>query len=298
MKLAILSASAVFVLAVTALQSGARSNDPAPPSFDRVRRIDASTPRPASRSIRLMTWNIDRGTELERVGSAMEHNPADLYLLQEVDWNTERAHERDVTADLARELHFNAVFGIEFEELSQERGHPAYTGQATLTSLPIRASRILRFERQSGFWKPRSWVPSGMPLMQRRIGSRIALVSELSFAGQLLVVYNAHLESRSAGMIQSEQIDEILSDARRYPSDTAIILGGDLNTKYLAAIFLHKLERAGFTSALGEHIQRTHRIAMALDWIYAKGPVHLENGEVRRDVKGSDHYPIYATLRR
>jgi endonuclease/exonuclease/phosphatase (EEP) superfamily protein YafD len=132
--------------------------------------------------------------------------------------------------------------------------------------------------------------------MQRRLGDRIALVTELEFAGRLLVVYNAHLESRSFGRIQSEQLDEILADAKRYPPGTAIILGGDLNTKYLPSIFLHKLERAGFQSATGQRIERTHKIAMALDWIFSKGPVRLEEGRVRRDLKGSDHYPVYAEL--
>jgi len=35
----------------------------------------------------------------------------------------------------------------------------------------------------------------------------------------------------------------------------------------------------------------------APDWIFAKGPVKAEKGRVRRDFKGSDHYPIYTELR-
>jgi endonuclease/exonuclease/phosphatase (EEP) superfamily protein YafD len=133
--------------------------------------------------------------------------------------------------------------------------------------------------------------------MQRRLGSRVALISELEFGGRLLVVYNVHLESRSYGRIQALQIDEILSDLSRYPAGTAAILGGDLNTKYLPSIFVRKLERAGFYSATGRHIERTHKIAMALDWIFASGPVRLSEGEVRRDFRGSDHYPVFAALR-
>jgi endonuclease/exonuclease/phosphatase family metal-dependent hydrolase len=201
-----------------------------------------------------------------------------------------------VAADLANKLHLNFVYGVEFEELSQEHGRPAYIGQATLTRLPIRHARILRFQRQSGFWKPHSWIPSGLPLFQRRRGGRIALVTELEFAGRPLVVYNAHLESRSYGRIQAAQIDEMLADLRRYPPDTAIILGGDLNTKYMPSFFLHKLEKAGFHSATGQQIERTHTIAMALDWIFFRGPVKIENGRVRRDFHGSDHYPVYAEL--
>jgi endonuclease/exonuclease/phosphatase (EEP) superfamily protein YafD len=35
----------------------------------------------------------------------------------------------------------------------------------------------------------------------------------------------------------------------------------------------------------------------SLDWILARGPVKLEAGRVRRDISGSDHFPIFATLR-
>ena len=181
--------------------------------------------------------------------------------------------------------------------MSQEHGRQAFIGQATLTRLPIRRSRVLRFQHQSGFWKPRSWIPSSLPLMQRRLGSRIALATDLDLDGRLLVVYNLHLESRSYGRIQSEQLDEVLADLKQYPPDSAVIVGGDLNTKYFPSVFLRKLERAGFRSATGEHIERTVSIVMALDWIFAKGPVDVLQGTVRRDFKGSDHYPVYAELK-
>lgn len=262
-----------------------------------ARQLDLHpTAPPPSMPITVVTWNIDRGTHLETIGTELKNNPADLCLLQEVDWNAARSGQKDVAAELARKLNLNMAYGIEFEELSQEQGHPAYIGQATLSRFPIRRSRVLRFARQSGFWKPRSWLPSKLPLMQRRLGDRMALVTDLTVNGKLLVVYNAHLESRSMGFIQAAQLDEILADLKSYPVGTQAIIGGDLNSKYFPSTVLHKLERDGFHSALGEHIQRTHAIAMALDWIFIRGPYHWTNGAVRKDLQGSDHYPIYATL--
>jgi len=261
------------------------------------REIKTITPAADLRSVRVISWNIDRGYHLDQVISEISEKPAELCLLQEVDWGTARVGGADIGAELARRLRLDFTYAIEFEELSQERGHPAYMGQATLTRLPIRRSRVLRFANQSGFWKPHGWIPSSMPLMQRRMGNRVALVTDLQFAGQPLVVYNAHLESRSYGRIQMEQLDEILADLKsHYPADTAAIIGGDLNTKYLPSIFLHKLEREGFHSAIGERIERSHAIAMALDWIFMRGPMRWESGAVRKDWKGSDHYPVYAEL--
>lgn len=265
--------------------------------FDAARQLDLNPASPtASKPISVVSWNIDRGTHLDTIATELKQDPADLCLLQEVDWNATRSGQQDVGAELARRLGMNMAYGIEFEELSQEQGHPAYIGQATLSRFPIRRSRVLRFVRQSNFWKPHSWIPSKLPLMQRRLGSRIVLVTDLTVSGKLLVVYNAHLESRSMGFIQAAQLDEILADLKTYPSGTQAIIGGDLNSKYFPSTVLHKLEQDGFHSALGERIERTHAIAMALDWIFVRGPYHWSNGTVRRDLKGSDHYPIYATL--
>lgn len=199
---------------------------------------------------------------------------------------------------LAERLDMNAAYGMEFEELSQAKGDtPAYIGQATLTRLPLGEVRVLRFKRQSSFWQPHRWLPSSLPLMQRRLGSRITLVTELQFAGKLLVVYNPHLESRSMGKIQMEQLDEILADLDgHYPPGTNAIIGGDLNSKYNPSVFLHKLQKAGFQSALGDRIERTHKIAMALDWIFVRGPFTLTEGKVDKTAPGSDHYPIEVRL--
>jgi endonuclease/exonuclease/phosphatase family metal-dependent hydrolase len=250
------------------------------------------------KEIRIVTWNIDRGSRLDDVTEELRKSRADLCLLQEVDWNAARSEAKDVAFELAERLGMNASYGIEFEELSQERdGHPACIGQATLTRLPLRQSRVLRFKRQSTFWQPHRWLPSALPMMQRRLGSRIVLVTELQFAGQLLAVYNPHLESRSMGLIQTEQLDEILGDlAQRYPAGTNAMIAGDINSKYFPSVFLHKLEKPGFRSALGERIERTHKIAMALDWIFVRGPFTLEEGTVKRSAKASDHYPIMARM--
>ncbi len=272
---------------------------------DQVREIHATSDSQMARNaatigpqtLKVVSWNIDRGTDLAAIAAELRAQPADLLLLQEVDWNTRRTGRADVAGELAERLGINGVFAVEFEELGQESGAKAYTGQATLSRLPIRASRILRFRHQSQFWQSQAWLPSSIPLFQRRTGERIALVTELTFSGRPLVVYNVHLESRSYGRIQMEQLDELLADAKRYPSDTSILLAGDLNTKYLPSLYLRKLERAGFQSCLGDKIERTHAIMMALDWIFARGPLKVEEGTVRKDSKGSDHYPIYANLR-
>jgi endonuclease/exonuclease/phosphatase (EEP) superfamily protein YafD len=109
-------------------------------------------------------------------------------------------------------------------------------------------------------------------------------------------VYNIHLESRSGGAIQTAQLNEILADLKTYPADTAVIIGGDYNSKYHPVALLHSLEKEGFHSVLGEKIERTHVLIGYLDWIFYKGPWMTEHGAVVRGTHASDHDLIEAEL--
>ena len=254
-----------------------------PPNFNIARVMKTIPGNGQVKSLRIVSWNIDHGSHLETIGNELAKTQPDLCLLQEVDWNASRSGDKDITSELARRLQLNAAYATEFQELSQ--GADAFIGQATLTRLPLLKARVLRFARQSGFWQPRSWLPPSLPLMQRRLGNRITLVTELEFAGKPLLVYNPHLESRSMGLIQADQLNEILADIAKYPAGTPVIIGGDLNTKYFPSVFLRKLEREGFKSATGESIERSHKIAMALDWIFVRGTgFQLEDGKVHREI--------------
>jgi len=192
----------------------------------------------------------------------------------------------------------NYVFALEFEELSQgppER--PAYHGQALLTKLPIRSSRILRFTNQSGFWKPRRLLKSSMPLWQRREGGRVALIAELDNGGKPLVVYNLHLESRGNDHLRLLQLEEVLEDMKRYPPETVIMIAGDLNSKTSHSALIPRLRESGYKSAFGDQRIRTHLFIGALDWIFARGPVEFERADVLRGIGGSDHFPLIADVR-
>lgn len=271
-----------------------------PPTFNVARVLPQPTGVRPGYPLRIVTWNIDHGQSFDAITKEIQQLSPDIATLQEVDQNTERAGSRDVAADLGRSTHMNVATAIEFQELSQGHdGHPAYIGQATLSRLPIRSARVLRFVTQSGFWKPRSWIPQSVPLLQRRLGNRVALVTELDFNGELLVVYNVHFESRSFAAIQMAQLDEVFADfAAHYPPSTPVILAGDLNSKYVPARYLHRLNAVGFQSANSDRIQRTHRIAMCLDWVFAHNLPPWAEGGVEYEAQGSDHYPVSARLSR
>lgn len=271
---------------------------PVPPSDTPVTGDFAAHSAKLDRSLRVITWNIDRGYNLDKIESTLTRLSADLMFFQEVDLHSRRAHDADVSRDLARSLGYNYAFGTAFQEMGQSvDGRPAYQGQATLCRCPIHNPRVLRFKRQSNWWKPHGFIPN-TGFFQRRLGGRVALVTELSIGRSLVIAYNVHFESRSAGAIQSAQLNEVLADLRRYPPGTPAIIGGDLNSKYNPSGVLHFLENQGFHSVLGEKIERTHVIIGYFDWIFYRGPWKITSGKVVRGSHASDHDPVVAELTR
>ena len=246
----------------------------------------------------ILDWNIDRGKAIDDIEGQMRQFLPDLCIFQEVDLDARRSGSLDVAKKIAEAFHMNYVFAPEFEELSQGTPEsPAYHGQAVLTKLPIRSSRMLRFANQSEFWKPRRLLKSSLPLWQRREGGRIALITELDNGGKPLVVYNLHLESRGNDRLRLLQLEEVLDDAKQYPPQTAVIIAGDLNSKTSRSALIPRLREAGYKSAFGDQRIRTHLLIGALDWIFARGPIEFGRADVLRGVGGSDHFPIAVDVR-
>lgn len=244
-----------------------------------------------------MNWNIDRGKHLDDIKDQIRQHKPDLCIFQEVDLGARRTHGVDVAKDLAEALDMNYVFAPEFRELGQGTAEdPAYHGQALLTTMPVRSSRMIRFEHQSGWWKPRRLLISSVPLLQRREGGRVALVAELDNGGKPLVVYNLHLESKGTEQLRLQQLEEVLDDAQRYPPQTPIIVAGDFNTFVFHSRLIPRLCQAGFRSALGDRRPRTHVILGELDWVFVRGSIECEDGQVLH-VPGSDHFPISVDVR-
>lgn len=255
---------------------------------------DAAAFRPTAA---VLNWNIDRGKHLDDIKDQIRAQRPDLCIFQEVDLDARRTHRQDVARELAETFAMNYVFAPEFHELSQGTAdEPAYHGQALLTTLPVRASRLIRFEHQSGWWKPRAFMLSSVPLLQRREGGRVALVAELDNGGRPLVVYNLHLESKGTEQLRLEQLDEVLADTRRYPEGTAMIIAGDFNTFVFHSRLIPRLEESGFRSVLGEGRPKTHVLLGELDWVFVRGSVEPEGGQVLK-VHGSDHFPIRVNVR-
>ena len=252
-------------------------------------------------SVRVVSWNIDRGLKLSGVIDFLAGAKADIILLQEADLNARRTHHINVAREIAQTLEMNYVFGREFQELTQgSKASPAYHGQATLSRWPLSNSRIIRFQKQSHFWRPHWFLPDIAPF-QERLGGRMALVSAVNIAGKTMISYNLLLESRGDNPLRCSQIDEALDDNKRYGWNTPILLAGDFNLDVSQTPAATSISRAQFQDAFAnQHVPTTPGSFLEhgriIDWIFTRGRVRVTQPQVHRSVSASDHYPLSISL--
>jgi endonuclease/exonuclease/phosphatase family metal-dependent hydrolase len=268
----------------------------APDSLSKIYQGKVSSATKGVGSLKLLSWNIERGLQRAGIGAAIEREKPDICILQEVDLDARRTGHRNVAEELARMFQLNYVFGVEFQELGQgSQGAPAYHGQAVLSALPIRSSYILRFVNQSNFWQPRWYLPN-WGAFQRRLGGRMALLVEIEAGGAAFVVYNIHLESREYENLRLSQMEEVLADIKRNRPGIPLILAGDFNTKSHDSPVVRRIGQAGFRNALREGTPATNLKGASLDWIFVRGPIRFENGKVHQEIVASDHYPLSVSI--
>lgn len=255
-------------------------------------------------ALRVVSWNIDRGQQLEKVVTFLKESDADVLLLQEVDLNARRTHHINVARAIAERLRMNFVFGREFVELSQgTKQEPAYQGQATLAKWRLTNARLINFRRQSSFWRPRWFIPKSEPF-QERLGGRVALVADVNIAGETVRTYNLHLESRGNDDLRLSQLEEVVLDATRADVPPLVIIAGDLNLDASKHHIMGPLERAGLRVASPTaRVATTHFLGLPvaahhIDWIFIRGALESDGGNIDQSVNASDHYPVSTNLRR
>src|ERR1700745_1611404 len=85
-------------------------------------------------SIRVVDWNINRGLRLDSILEFLASTGGDLFILQEVDSNARRTHQRNVAREISQKLKMNYVFGREFQEPHSISRQPPACWQSSFCS--------------------------------------------------------------------------------------------------------------------------------------------------------------------
>jgi endonuclease/exonuclease/phosphatase family metal-dependent hydrolase len=229
----------------------------------------AGTPGRFDGRLRVVSWNLHYGEELEQIIKTLEASPelmgADILLLQELD--------KEGVEELARALHYNYVY---FPAAFHRERRKEY-GNAILSKWPLRDGKKIV-------------LPNSLPgwLEDRNAARAITTVD-----GRDILLYSAHLDTAWMEP-QGEFLGEEIS---QHPG--AGILGGDFNTWRSSSI--SRLERALNGAGLERLAQgtgytfRLFGLPLALDHIFAAEGLDYQAG-VLRQTEASDHYPVWADI--
>jgi endonuclease/exonuclease/phosphatase family metal-dependent hydrolase len=222
--------------------------------------------------------------------------PPDILALQEADKATGRAGQEHVAALLASELNLSYIHvgaglprGIEprqrewwlnFEE-QVALNDAGDMGVALLSRVPLRD-----IERIDLPWHDCAWRP------------RLAMAATVSFAGELLRLFNVHIDPHGPLDNQHQQTEAVLEIADKYDGPAVIL--GDFNTlsKKKAIEIRRLLESRGFQTPFPTKIPtwRGAGLRFHADWIFVRG-VQCDRWGVAKPLNVSDHWPIWAEIR-
>jgi endonuclease/exonuclease/phosphatase family metal-dependent hydrolase len=239
--------------------------DPAGPVY----RGGSATVSPGDPDIRVVTFNIAYGVQVDRAIAALTSHPAlkgaDLVALQEMD-----APGVEATA---RALHMNYVY----YPISLNPKYGRDFGNAVLSPWPIEDTRKVLLPHTSRILKQ----------------GRAAVAARVRIADRVFQVYSVHLGAplgTSPGN-RGRQAEVVLADARSF--EGPVIVAGDFNSHGIGDRFV----AAGFawpTQRVGNSVR-----GFSFDHVFVRGlPVAGTEAGVAREVKdASDHRPVWAELK-
>jgi endonuclease/exonuclease/phosphatase family metal-dependent hydrolase len=205
----------------------------------RVYRIADAIPRLRS-FLRVIEWNIERGSRLEGIIEVLNSHPvlryADLLLLNELDEGMLRSGNLSVAVELGHALMAHTVFGVEYLELTKGVGDEltllgentaALHGNAILTRHTFSDPLVIRLPRCENNFESK----------ERRIGGRIGIIMDIEIGGKRVAVGNTHLDVTNTPQCRGRQMHAMLQameDRLEPPEKIAAIVGGDLNSHTFA----------------------------------------------------------------
>ena len=162
-------------------------------------------------SLHVVCWNIARGCQISAITEFLVAANADLILLQESDRNTRRTGDRNVAKELAQTLGMNYAFGVEFQNWGRaptrhrrSTDRPRFpVGRCPARGSSALAAKMENSGRHNGGYRR-------CLHFKRRLGGRMALVTQLAVGNVEPLVYNLHLESRNGDELRLAQLTELL----------------------------------------------------------------------------------------
>ncbi len=251
-------------------------------------------------TIRLCTWNIQLGSQLNQVLDALthDHNFAGLELLalQEASIHHNIEDARTIAAVLGPTYD---CYQVTAHLLNGREQANALVWNTERVRVRSKDSVRLPYAREVKLTRTERTLLRALPVQQR-----ISLVVEGVLGTELFRIYVAHLDVVGFAH-KRHQFAHILNDARLRPPVDLTILAGDLNTFKIRSRptwsqLIAAAQADGFQDLTSEirwtHSVRPLRMKQKLDAIFIRHNAPLEYRSWSLDIPGSDHIPVLAEI--
>jgi len=216
----------------------------------------------SKKSLRIVSWNIERGKKLEAIIGFMNVDPAlstaDIILVTECDNGMGRTANRNVAKELAEALSMNYCFAPSYLVLGKgaigETDHltqntRALHGTAILTKFPILAAKSIEVPP----------VKEVFHSSEKRLGCKKGLIVAIEINKTSLSFGALHIDLSSTAKDRAKQLEAIV---KNMPTSDIQVIGGDWNCgtfnlrrKWeIITQSLSKLCTIGFTKAIGHYM--------------------------------------------
>jgi len=183
-------------------------------------------------AIRVVAWNVERGTKLEGIIQLFQTNEtladADILLLTETDIGMGRSNNFNIPFEIAKALDMNYCFANSFLELG--KGDISEQEHKLENTLSLHGISILsKFKILSAHVIPLYKVKNVFHSSERRLGQRKGLICQIKIGNHIYDFAVAHLDVSSSPKQRALQMDFLLN-ALSDSKSKAKLVGGDFNT--------------------------------------------------------------------
>ena len=254
-------------------------------------------------TIRLCTWNLQLGLQLETILEAIKTQDdfanIDLLALQEASIHSDRMDAETIASTLGPDYE---CFQVTAHFLGKYAQANALVWNNKRFQVSSRDTVILPRVRELKLARAERAILCALPEQQR-----ISSVLDGRMGDESLRIYVAHLDVLGIAH-KRQQFLKILLDARaRQPKTDATIIAGDLNTFRLTrsrptwSKLAAAAARDGFEDLTSE-IRWTHqfkpvRFRQKLDAIFLRYSQPFKYRSWSLDIPGSDHIPVFAEIK-
>lgn len=254
---------------------------------------------PASASLRVMTYNVfagndlDRRSNLTRIAALIDSLGVDVALLQEVDRGTARSGRVDQAQVIAELTGMHVAFGPSMEFDGGEYGN------AVLSRWPVRSARVLSFDATSPDAASSDAATSAASDARSR-EPRSLLHVVIAAPGGALQVLNTHLDhGADPRWRHAQQLQLLAYVADSVPRSGRVVLGGDLNarpdTPGIRALKLFFSDAWAACGSGAGHTFRSDGPDRRIDYVFLAG-ARCSRAWVH-DTQLSDHRPVIVDVR-